>query len=428
MKHSSKVLLLCFGALLILSMAVWAGGQKEREEKVEKIRVMNYWSGKDRIAFDLGMEVFKATYPEIDVSVHYLGGTGVDFMTTVMTMLAGKVPPDVSSMWSGARVVTLAKEGAIIELTDFWEEVGFDETTSPWIKTTLCTYDGKIMFVPHVIQLMQLVFYNKHVFEDLDLSEPTTWAEFENILATIKAAGITPISVSSGGSENGELFTAILSRLKGISVWDQLEKAEIAWTHPDVVEAANVLRGWAEKGYFNSDAREIGWTEWASRVARGDAAMLMRDTWMIKDFQARELVPGVDFGIFTLPRMVTTIPVPGFIYADGWVIYTDAANIGDAKLWVKTLLGVDAQKAHSLFGGHGLPVNLDVDSGLYPPYVKWQVDLVRTEAIYAFGINMPPGFWEPDALGVLLDLIVDLTTPVMDVLGDIDTLVAEFYY
>jgi len=396
------------------------------------LRVMNYWAGKDKDAFDRALAVFKLLFPEVDVRVTYLGGTGVDYMAALMAKIAAKAPPDVSSMWSGAPTAKLVEEGAIIPLDDVWAEIKGDETIGTVIKEALCMHKGRVYFIPHVYQMEHLVFYNKHTFEQLGLKEPKTWDEFEHILEVCKANGIIPISSRGPAASRdlGELFWAILSRKYGVETCIKLAKGEIPWTSPEVVDVARTIREYAIKGYITRDLREVGWAEWVARVARGYCAMLIRDTWVIKDFEAAGMKPGVDFGIFPLPPMRAGEAIPVFIYADGWVVFKDAKNIEDAKLWVKTMVSVDAQKAHSVIGKHGLTVNTKVPAELYPPWTRAQIEALREAIkegkIVTIEAYYPPGF-QDEMEDVLADLVADIERPVEDILATIEELKVKYY-
>lgn len=63
----------------------------------------------------------------------------------------------------------------------------------------LTTYGGKTVTVPYMKQLRMQCYYNKADFEELGLSEPTTYEEFVDICAALKAAGKTPLICGGTG-------------------------------------------------------------------------------------------------------------------------------------------------------------------------------------------------------------------------------------
>ena len=58
------------------------------------------------------------------------------------------------------------------------------------------SFDGKAYALPYVVEYWG-VWYNKETFAKYNLSVPTTWDEFTQLLADIKAAGQTPIAFGS---------------------------------------------------------------------------------------------------------------------------------------------------------------------------------------------------------------------------------------
>ena len=60
--------------------------------------------------------------------------------------------------------------------------------------------NGKQYSIPNNSQVIPLVYYNKTTFKKLKLNTPTTWAQFLQVCAKIKASGQTPLAI--GGSQD----------------------------------------------------------------------------------------------------------------------------------------------------------------------------------------------------------------------------------
>ena len=96
-------------------------------------------------------------------------------------------------------------------------------------------------------------FYNKQIFDRLQLVPPTTYAGYEAMLAKLKAGGVTPFAV--GGKEytlvwmfdqlaHGAVPYAYLDRIN-----NQLDP-KATWETPALVRVATIIQEWAGKGYF----------------------------------------------------------------------------------------------------------------------------------------------------------------------------------
>lgn len=55
---------------------------------------------------------------------------------------------------------------------------------------------GKTYIPPTNSQIIPLVFYNKKIFADNNLQPPTTWTQFMDVVAKLKAAKVTPIEIA----------------------------------------------------------------------------------------------------------------------------------------------------------------------------------------------------------------------------------------
>ena len=75
---------------------------------------------------------------------------------------------------------------------DLTDTVDFSIMTDDAMK--LATIDGKQYSVPWLTMDSRACFYNKDIFAENGWEVPKTFSEFEELLAKIKEAGITPIS------------------------------------------------------------------------------------------------------------------------------------------------------------------------------------------------------------------------------------------
>ena len=102
--------------------------------------------------------------------------------------------PDVFMSWSGTFGGNLVKSGRVLPLDDMiaadadWAENIVESQWGPF------NYDGKQYGIPWSMD-GKVFFYNKDVFERLNLEEPNTWDQFIAVLEALKADGFeAPIS------------------------------------------------------------------------------------------------------------------------------------------------------------------------------------------------------------------------------------------
>lgn len=388
----------------------------------EPLDVLVYWTGADEEAIRAAVDVYKAEYPDITVNFEALAGT--EFKPAFGTEIVTE-PRDLYSAWNGTFTMEWVGKEALEDLTGFWEDAGFDDIISEGLKGPgYAEYEGKIYWIPHVLQV-RTTFYNKAVFDDLGLVPPTTWAEYINIMETLKANGILPLVAGTMGEAYGiqPLIDHLVVAHLGIDDALKLAQGELSYTDPRVVAAFEDFMDFVDKGYVNDDMFATRFDEALRKFGRGEAGMWWRATWgsscLVGEF---DWVDGVDYGTFTPPPKDPAIPVPGLGYADGWVIPKAAADMELAKEFIKVMVSARAQNAHSVVKGHGLTINK-----LFSPiaYVEagFPSKAVQLEDYLTYGIyGIPIGYYTPEFLEDYTVIISDLVTGVIDVSTAIDRL------
>jgi ABC-type glycerol-3-phosphate transport system substrate-binding protein len=84
---------------------------------------------------------------------------------------------------------------------DFLEAKLLKPFDQGWLKSNFLlpdgnAIDGKSYIPPTNSQVIPLVFYNKKIFADNNLEVPTTYAEFVDVVKSLRAAGVTPIEMA----------------------------------------------------------------------------------------------------------------------------------------------------------------------------------------------------------------------------------------
>lgn len=126
---------------------------------------------------------------------------------------------------------------------------------------------------------MWLYFYNKEIFEELNLEAPTTYEEFKNVCQTIKDAGVVPIyeATPSGWHQVLPLFESAGSYVKDDpDLYEKLNNNEM-----DIkdVEGLNTviqqMNEFAELGFFGEDLLSNNIEEDMARFAAEECAIVL---------------------------------------------------------------------------------------------------------------------------------------------------------
>jgi ABC-type glycerol-3-phosphate transport system substrate-binding protein len=145
---------------------------------------------------------------------------------------------------------------------------------------------GKVYIPPTNSQIIPLVFYNKAEFAKAGItSAPTTWAQFLQVCAQLKAAGETPIEL--GGNDP---FAAAMPLTGAISA-DVLGKdpnwlkeryaGTVKFADADVVAAATKMRTLVTDGDFEQGALNVSYADSITQFNAGKAAMYPMGSWYL---------------------------------------------------------------------------------------------------------------------------------------------------
>jgi raffinose/stachyose/melibiose transport system substrate-binding protein len=193
--------------------------------------------------------------------------------------------------------------------------------------------NGKQYSIPNNSQVIPLVYYNKSVFAKLHLKPPTTWAQFLQVCAKIKASGQTPIAI--GGSQDTWASWIFLGGMFSTNVlgkdpdWILKRKQnKVHFTDPLVAKTFTAWAGLAKAGYFNKDALSLNYAGMQQEFLDGKEAMYPMGTWAA----SATAVGGAKFGVgvFRLPPF-SGPPVQAVFTNGGAVVNAHSPNLDAAK-------------------------------------------------------------------------------------------------
>ena len=231
-----------------------------------------------------------------------------DLKATVKLALASSDGPDVAQVNQGRNDMgALVEAGLLSPLNTYLEKYNWSSVFSTSVASrNSFTEDGKTFGTGNLYGVSPTaevvgVFYNKDIFRKNGWDVPTTFEDFETLLADIKAAGITPISFGSLDGWNAiHEFSAIQHLLVSLDYINNLTYGvnNVSFDTPENVQAARILQDWANAGYFSEGFPGSGYDDSNNRFKAGTGAMTITGSWL-----APELLVDTDqeFGFFLLP-------------------------------------------------------------------------------------------------------------------------------
>ncbi|GLX68643.1 ABC transporter substrate-binding protein [Paenibacillus glycanilyticus] len=165
-------------------------------------------------------------------------------------------------------------------------------------------YDGKQYGLPWN-KVSLVAYYNKKIFSDLGLQEPTTWTEFTALLDKIKGAGIDPILV---GGKDGWPMQQIVHTLEPSIVrgakpdFYGKDNANVMaltskFTDPEWLEVFTKFQTLSK--YFQKNSLGLAYGQAPGLFAQGKAAMTIDGTFSLT--QINDAKPNFEVGTFIVP-------------------------------------------------------------------------------------------------------------------------------
>lgn len=294
---------------------------------------------------------FKETYPNVDVE--YQIKTSDQYYNLLQTAMQAGEAPDL--FWTNGTATTnlqvYAEQGLLMDLTDKVDFSLYDETNAMGIGTI----DGQVWATPTASMDAKVCFYNKDIFDELGISVPTSFTEFETNLQTIADAGYLPISFCASDPWAVLFqFEPVLAATHLDWLNEYIETGDAQVNDERVVDAFNKMLDWADKGYYGTGYTGVDESGALLAFSKGEAAMCVEGTWNVQTIQENN--PDLNLGAFVIPCEDGTRPFVG-TSACGFSVSANTENeeaalafanyfasLEGQELWISTLEAVPCTK------------------------------------------------------------------------------------
>jgi raffinose/stachyose/melibiose transport system substrate-binding protein len=220
-------------------------------------------------------------------------------------LLSGDNPPDLIRL---PTMVSFAKEGLLKNLDDYATAFGWDEWPVPQLDQNRVAEDGTrgsgSLYAMGLNYSLTGVFYNKELAAQIGMTEPPkTVAEFEDLLAKAKAAGLVPIMQWNALPSSGGLafplqnLMAAYGPVGPINDWIFQKKGATIDTPSNLI-AAQHLEQWIKAGYFPEDLNAIQYFDATGRFGKGEGVFTFNGDWQNAGYDTD--LPG-NVGFFLFP-------------------------------------------------------------------------------------------------------------------------------
>jgi len=292
------------------------------------------------------VSAYTATHPNITINVE-TRPTGTDGDNLVKTRLASGEMSDIFAYNSGSLLQALHPTETLVDLSKEPYIANIDQAFLPVV-----SQNAQIFGVPFGTASGGGMLYNKKVYQQLGLSTPKSWAEFEANNDKIKAAGIAPVIASYGTSYTSQLFVLadycnVQNQVPTFAQDYTANKAKYAST-PVAMEGFNYLQEGIQKGWYQQDFQTTTLDQALKMLTDGKGAHYPILTNVLPTIAANYPNQVNDIGFFGQPgtdtsKSCATIWMPGGTY-----IPKTSKHIAEAKDFLSFIAskpGMEALKA-----------------------------------------------------------------------------------
>ena len=279
-----------------------AEGEDSQEEAPAagdgEVTEISFWTLSVRQdAVEAAIEQFHAKNPDVKVTASYYDTDGMKDACKVAA--SSQTLPNMWFNWGGALGSFYTDNGLTYDMTEYAANNGWNDK---FLESALglCNFNGELAGYPTSFNVLG-TYYRKDMFAEHNLEVPTTFEEFEALCATLKEAGITPVSTAGlYGWHVMRVVELFVEHYAGEEMHNKLGSFEESWDCEPVIQALTKYKEFCDKGYFPDGFVTADPNDTRMAVFSGAAAMDVQGQWY--DGQIIQDEQDIDnYDVFALP-------------------------------------------------------------------------------------------------------------------------------
>ena len=310
------------------------------------------WRSEDAEVYNTIVDKFEEANPHIKVNLEITSSDQDEYYSVLTTKLSGTSNTvDVFAVHGGARLTEYVGAGKLRDLTGTPVAASYNSELLGF-----GTVDDKIYGLPQAYN-SYLIFYNKGIFDQYGLKEPTSWEEMQNVVNVLRQNDIQPIS--AGFAEDWVFDMVVLPLVAAYNTMDpemlsKVEKGEITFSDSHISRVFSDIQAMGAEKFFIDGAQGTSYESSIALFAQKGAAMLLTGTWSIGTLQTQ--APDIDLGYFLLPAFeADPIMLADASYLIG--INAESPNAEAAQKFVEFISSPEIAALYSAQTGQLSPVN-----------------------------------------------------------------------
>jgi len=267
----------------------------------EPVEINAYFETGFDLPFKL-VEEFEKQFPNVSWKISQDQFTNL--LTSTPRLLSSDNPPDLIRL---PTMVSLVKDGLLKNLDDYVTAFGWDAFPAAQLAQNRVAADGTrgsgSLYAAGLNYSQTGVFYNKAHAAQIGMTEaPKTVAEFDDLLAKAKAAGLQPIMMWNATASGGGLAFPLQNLMAAYGPTDPIndwifQKPGATIDTPANLTATQHLKQWIDAGYFPTDVNAIEYTDANGRFGQGEGVFMFNGDWQNAAYD-QDLPGNVGFFVF----------------------------------------------------------------------------------------------------------------------------------
>jgi raffinose/stachyose/melibiose transport system substrate-binding protein len=312
MKSTRIVPLAGLATVAVIAAGCAPSGPAATEEGDEVTLSVWSWQAASAPAWEAVFDIYEESHP--GVTIEFEGYQATEYNQVLATGLSGSGGPDVAMIRAYGGAQAAIRAGQLVPLDE--EIDGLDQFDPVVLRAAQGQDDGATYGVPFAYQTLQM-FYNKTMFDELGLEEPTTWDEFIDLQDALVDEGVTPIALGAREDWVLPMFADIVgsARYGGSEFEQEVLTGATDFTDPDYVASLEIVADMQQ--YLDPNVTAVAVADATLQFTSGQAAQWPGGSFDLAEFQ--DGAPDTEWGVYQVPTPPDSVldePVTPS-YADG---------------------------------------------------------------------------------------------------------------
>ncbi|ELK48459.1 extracellular solute-binding protein [Halobacillus sp. ACCC02827] len=292
-----KKLAMLMMLFLVLILTACSGSSNSAGGSEKK--VLEFWHidpGEKEKVYEEAVERFEEKHPDVEVKVLRIPNDA--YKQKLSVAMSGGNPPDVFNSWGGGWLKQFVDQGKVLDVTEDVDKSHFNELA---LQNSM--YEDKVYGLPLGLSI-DVVFYNKEIFDKYGLEEPKTYQEWLEINDTLNENDIIPIALANKTKWPGAYYLMnFASREAGTDLFDSAFHREgKGFDDEGYVQAGTYIQEMVKNDAFNEGFNGVPYDEGTGRqlLYSGQAAMMDMTISFLNNvrMEAPEFEEKLDFFVF----------------------------------------------------------------------------------------------------------------------------------